>query len=315
MSNTEGFRLGLDFDGVRIVAVALDGNDRVCAERRVAVAGGDARGFVATVAELVAVIESELGQSGSLSVGLSTPGSVHPTTHRLRNCHIQMLNQSTIGRDVSAAIGREVHIVNDAHCLAVSEGREGAGKNVANVCAVILGPGMASGLLIDGVALTGGHGMAGGWGHNSLPWPTANETRQAPRCWCTKTGCIEAWLSAPGVSADHLRRGGHKLSAHDIVARAEGGERLAGATLRDWLARLARAFAMVINLLDPDVIVCGGSLSHIRWLYSEIPKIWGNHALADTVATQLLPAVHGDLSGARGAALVAGTRARPAPTL
>jgi len=304
MSNNDGVSLGLDFDGSRISAVALDSQGQALAERRVAMAEGNARGFIATSAELVAALESDLGQSG-LAVGMSTPGSLHPITHRLRGCHIQALNQVAIGRDLSAAIGRDVRMANDADCLAVSEGLDGAGLDEGNVCAVVLGAGIGGGLLINGQPLVGRHAMAGEWGHNSLPWPTSNEIRQAPRCRCGQAGCIEAWLSAPGISADHLRRGGHKLTAHDIVARAEGGERLAGATLRDWLARLARAFAMVINLLDPDVIVCGGSLSQIRWLYSEIPKIWGNHVLTDVVETRLLPAAHGDLSSARGAALVA----------
>lgn len=298
---TADFRLGVDLGHAGISAVALDANGRLCAERVVEIPAGGYRSAVAAVAEVVAAVESDIGTPG-MPLGASIPGSITPESGRVRGCHAQWLNQASLPSDLEAAIGRAVSVCNSADCLAVSESFDGATQNNRSVFAAVLDAGVGGGLVLNGERVGGHSGLAGVWGHNNLPWPTANEGRQPPRCWCGLDGCIEAWLSAPGMSADYLRRGGHTLEAHEIVARAESGERLAGATLRDWLARLARAFAMIINVFDPEVIVCGGSLAEIRWLYSEIPKIWARHSFADSVQASLLPAHHGHLSSARGAA-------------
>lgn len=298
---TADFRLGVDLGDARIVAVALDANGRLCAERQFATPAGGYRAAVAAISDMIAAIETDIGVPG-MPVGVATPGSVGPDSGRIRGCHGQWLNQASLPADLETAIGRSVRVVNNADCLAVSESFDGAGQHSQGVFAVVLDAGVGGGLVINGGLVSGHHGLAGAWGHNNLPWPTASEARQPPRCWCGLDGCIEAWLSAPGMSADYLRRGGPSLAAHDIVAHAEAGERLAGATLRGWLARLARAFAMIINVVDPGVIVCGGEMAEIRWLYSEIPKIWARHSFSDNVPTSLLPAVHGNLSNARGAA-------------
>lgn len=302
---TADFRVGVGLDAAGLSAVALNVDGRLCAQRRVDMPAGGYRPTVAAIAEVIAAIESDIGTAG-MPVGVASPGSVDPDSGRIHGCRAQWLNQATLPMDLEAAVGRSVGVVNHADCLAVSESFDGAGQGSRSVFAAVLDADISGGLVINGERVSGHTGLAGVWGHNNLPWPSASEARQPPRCWCGLDGCIEAWLSAPGMAADYLRRGGSTLTADDIVARAEAGERLAGATLRDWLARLARAFAMMINIVDPGLIVCGGSLAEIRWLYSEIPKIWERYSFADKVQAQLQPAGHGQWSIARGAARLGG---------
>ncbi|GAB3670333.1 ROK family protein [Salinisphaera aquimarina] len=302
MSTSQGaLRLGIDLGGTKIAGIILDGEDAVRVERRVDTPRGDYRATVAAIAALVDALEQEAGVRG-LPLGLGSPGSVVADTGRIRNANSQCLNGQPLPADLKTALGREVRIANDANCLALSEAHDGAAADAGCVFGIILGTGVGGGVVVDGQVLTGRNRLAGEWGHISLPWPTSAEFRQPPRCWCGLASCLEAWLSGPAMSADHVRRGGHELAAHDIVARAEDGERLAGATLRAWLQRVARALAMVVNLLDPDAIVVGGGLSQIRWLYSEVPKIWAEHVFASAIDTPLRAALHGDASGVRGAA-------------
>ncbi|MES1932419.1 ROK family protein [Salinisphaera shabanensis T35B1] len=294
-------RLGIDLGGTKIAGIVLDGEARVCAERRVDTPENGYNATLEAIIDLVMALESDIGVSG-LRLGVGTPGSVLPATGRLRNANSQCLNGKTLGADLERALSREVRLANDADCLALSEARDGAAAEHRNVFGVILGTGVGGGLVIDKQLITGRNGLAGEWGHTCLPWPSSAEMRQPPRCWCGLDSCLEAWISGPGMTADHVRRGGYDIPARDIVERAEAGERLAGATLKVWLQRVARAMAMIVNILDPDVIVVGGGLSQIRWLYSEVPKIWAQHAFADHIDTPLIAAAHGDASGVRGAA-------------
>jgi len=299
--HAQRLRLGVDLGGSKIAGMVLDGEDAVRLERRIDTPEGGYARVVDAVVDLVAALEQEIG-GGGLPLGVGTPGSVVPATGLLRNANSQCLNGKPLGADLSAALARDVRLANDADCLALSEAQDGAGGAFANVFGVILGTGVGGGVVIDKQLVTGRNGLAGEWGHNGLPWPTSGEMRQPPRCWCGLDGCIEAWLSGPAMSADHVRRGGSNITAREIIERAEAGERLAGATLKVWLQRIARALAMIVNILDPDVIVVGGGLSQIRWLYSEVPKIWAQHAFGYSIDTPLVAAVHGDASGARGAA-------------
>lgn len=301
MSSNAGLRLGIDLGGSKIAGVVLDGDGETRLQRRVDTPEGGYARTVEALVDLVQAMEQEIG-AGALPLGVGTPGSVVPSTGRLHNANSQCLNDKPLGADLSAALSREVRLANDADCLALSEARDGAGVDCANVFAIILGTGVGGGVVTNNTLVSGRNGLSGEWGHVCLPWPTSAELRQPPRCWCGLDGCIEAWLSGPGMSADHVRRGGYNIPARDIVERAEAGERLAGATLKAWLQRIARSLAMVVNILDPDIIVVGGGLSQIRWLYSEVPKIWAQHVFGQSIDTPLLAAAHGDASGVRGAA-------------
>jgi len=203
-----------------------------------------------------------------------------------------------------------VRIANDANCFAVSEAVDGAAVDAVVVFGVIVGTGTGAGICVNGRVLTGPNGIAGEWGHNPLPWPAADEW-PGPSCYCGKTGCVETFLSGPGMSRDHERRGGRREPAPAIVAHAAAGDPIAVRTLDCYEERMARALAGVINLLDPDVIVLGGGMSNIERLYDNVPRRWSEYVVsagANHVArTRLVRAKHGDSSGVRGAAWLWGS--------
>ncbi|GBD43993.1 Fructokinase [bacterium HR40] len=293
------FALGIDLGGTKIEIAALDAVGRTVLRRRVPTPRNDYEATLSAIVQLVAEAEAELGVRCTLGIG--HPGTVSPTTGLVKNANSTWLNGRPFDRDLVARLGRPVAFANDANCLALSEATDGAGAGAAVVFAVILGTGVGGGIAVHGRVITGINAIAGEWGHNPLPWPEEDE-RPGPPCYCGLSGCIETFLSGPGLEADHLRHTGERVSGPEIVARAEAGDPAAEASLERYEHRLARALATVINVLDPDVIVLGGGLSNIRRLYTGVLELWPRWVFSDTVKTRLAPPVHGDSSGVRGAA-------------
>ena len=292
-------RIGIDLGGTKIELVVLAADGSVRWRRRVATPQGD---YAGTLRAIVALIhDAETATGISASVGIGTPGSPSARDGRIRNANSTCLNGQPLQHDLEALLGRPLRLANDANCLAMSEAADGAGAGARTVFAAILGTGVGGGIVVDRTLLVGANAIAGEWGHNPLPLPTADDL-PLPACYCGRAGCIETWLSGPGMAADHLRHGGEALDAATIARRATDGDARCVATLERYEARLARALAGVINLLDPDVIVLGGGLSRIERLYANVPRLWGAHVFSDQVVTRLLPARHGDASGVRGAA-------------
>ncbi len=291
--------LGIDLGGTKIEIVALDAAGAELIRRRIATPHGDYRATVDAVAGLVRDAERELGRTGT--VGIGTPGSISRASGLLRGSNSIFLNGRPIKRDLEAALGRAVRIANDANCFALSEASDGAGQGAAVVFGAILGTGVGAGIVVHGHLLDGPNAIAGEWGHNPLPWPRDDE-RPGPTCYCGKNGCIETFLSGPGIERDHLRATSEQVGSHEIVARAALGDAACGATLERYEERLARALAHVINIVDPDVIVLGGGMSNIDRLYARVPALWGPWVFSDRVDTRFVKHVHGDSSGVRGAA-------------
>jgi fructokinase len=235
------------------------------------------------------------------TVGIGIPGTIVAATGLVKNANSTWLIGRPLGRDVEASLGREVRFANDANCFALSEAVDGAAAGCATVFGVILGTGVGGGIVADGTLLVGANAIAGEWGHNPLPAPSPDEL-PGPPCYCGRAGCIETFLSGPGLAADHRRHGGAALAGPEIATGAAAGDPGCRATLGRYADRLARALAGIINLIDPDVIVLGGGLSALGLLYDEVPRRWGRHVFSDTVVTRLLPPHHGDASGMRGAA-------------
>ncbi|MHB2208782.1 ROK family protein [Methylobacterium sp. CM6257] len=292
-------RLGIDLGGTKIAGIVLDHDGATLAEARVAAPRGDYRATVEAVAGLVLRLEAEAG--APCTVGIGMPGSLSPATGFVRNANSHWLNGRPFGVDLAQRLERPLRIENDANCLAVSEAIDGAGARARVVWAVILGTGVGSGIAIDGRVLTGRNGIAGEWGHGPLPYPHDDE-RPGPACYCGRRGCVETWLSGPGLAADHARRHGGSHTAEAIVAFARSGDPDARGTLASHLDRLGRAAAQVVNLLDPDVIVIGGGLSRIPELIAGLPGAIAPHVFSDAFATPVRASLHGDASGVRGAA-------------
>ncbi len=292
-------RIGIDLGGTKTELVALDAFGAARVRRRIDTPAGDYDAIVAAIVSLVESAERELGHAAS--IGIATPGARSRATGLMRNSNSTCLNGRPLKEDLERRLGREVRMANDANCFALSEATDGAGAGAEVVFGVILGTGVGGGIAVRGRIVEGANAIAGEWGHNALPLPVADDL-PLPRCYCGRSGCIETYLSGPGLSANHERSGGDKLGADEIAARAAAGEAACVASIARYEARLARSLAGVINVLDPDVIVLGGGLSRIARLYEHVPRRWGEHVFSDEMRTRLLPPAHGDASGVRGAA-------------
>ena len=290
---------GIDLGGTKIEGVLMEEEGAIRFRRRVATPAGDYEATLEAVVALHRELERAAGRE--LPLGLGTPGSPSPDTGLMRNANSTCLNGRPLHQDLERRLQRPLRLANDADCFTLSEAVDGAGAGAAVVFGVILGTGTGGGVAVNGRLLPGVNAVTGEWGHNPLPWPDEEEL-PGPACYCGKRGCIETFLSGPGMARDHERRTGERLTAREIAARAEAGDPEAVATLERYEARLARGLASIINVLDPTVIVLGGGLSGIGRLYEQVPQRWGEYVFSDTVATRLLPPAHGDSSGVRGAA-------------
>ncbi len=291
-------RIGVDLGGTKIEAAAFDG-PRILARQRIPTPAGDYMATLMAVAGLVETLEAELGRRGSVGVG--TPGVESAQSGLIKNANSTCLIGKPLKRDLQALLQREVRLANDANCFALSEAVDGAAAGAEVVFGVILGTGVGGGIVVRGEPLVGANAIAGEWGHNPLPAPTAEEL-PAPACYCGRCGCVETWLSGPGLARDHAATTGEALAPEAIAARAAAGDAACEATLQRYENRLARALAGVINLLDPQVIVLGGGLSKLERLYANVPRLWAPYVFSDTIATRLVKHAHGDSSGVRGAA-------------
>ena len=294
-----GFRIGVDLGGTKIEAAAIDRQGATHARCRVATPTEDYAGTIAAVAGLVHGIEAELGSG--MPVGVGIPGTLVESTGLVKNANSTWLIGRPLGRDLEAALRRPVRLANDANCFALSEASDGAAAGSGNVFGVILGTGVGGGVVIGGRIIVGANAITGEWGHNPLPWPRPDEL-PGPLCYCGRPGCIETFLSGPGLAADHRRHGGGDLDGARIAAGAAAGDQSCRETLDRYAERLARALASVMNILDPDAIVLGGGLSAIGSLYEAVPHLWAPFVFSNKIVTRLLPPIHGDSSGVRGAA-------------
>lgn len=296
---SESLRIGIDLGGTKIEVVALDSAGSNVFTKRAATPAGDYPATIRAIVALVQEAERATGRRGSVGVG--TPGCISQVSGLIKNSNSVCLNGQALDRDLAAALGRPVRLANDANCFALSEATDGAAAGAEVVFGVIMGTGIGAGVVVRGRVLCGANGIAGEWGHNPLPWPN-DEDRAGPVCYCGKQGCIETFLSGPGMQADYQRATGQDADPAEIVARAHRGERAAEQALLRYEDRMARGLASIINVLDPDVMVLGGGMSNIRRLYDNVPRVWGRYVFSDHVRTQLLPARFGDASGVRGAA-------------
>ena len=291
--------IGIDLGGTKIEIIALDPDGRELVRRRQPTPRDDYDGTVQRICTMIRDVEAELGTEAT--VGISHPGAVSPATGVMKNANSTWLNGRAFDADVEAALGRRVAFTNDANCLALSEATDGAAADATVVFAVILGTGVGGGIVVNGKVLTGPNAIAGEWGHAPLPWPLDDE-RPGPACYCGLSGCIETWLAGPSFVKDHERVTGDFLQAPEIAARAQGGDEAAKASIARYCDRLARGLAVIINVLDPEVIVLAGGMSNVRQLYRDVPPLFTRYVFSDTVETKLLPPVHGDSTGVRGAA-------------
>ncbi len=296
-------RIGIDLGGTKIEGIVLDGDGHALHRLRVATPAGDYPGTIAAITGVVDELERRVGCRASVGVGI--PGTVSPASGVIKNANSTWIIGRPLDHDLGAALGRPVRIANDANCFAVSEAIDGAAAGARVVFGVILGTGVGGGIVVDEQMLAGINAIAGEWGHNPLPWMDDNE-RPGHLCYCGKLGCVETFLSGPGLARDYQAATGRNRSAADIAADVGDGtgrgDSAAVAALERYEERLAKALASVINVLDPDVIVLGGGMSNVKRLYETVPRHWQHWVFSDRADTRLVRNTHGDSSGVRGAA-------------
>jgi len=296
-------KIGIDLGGTKIEGIALSDAGDELFRQRVPTPKGDYPAILQAIAKLITTIETETGEQGSIGIG--TPGALSPATGLMRNSNSVCMNGKPVLDDLQSTLAREVRIANDANCFALSEATDGAAIDDAVVFGVIIGTGTGAGIVVDRKVLVGPNAIAGEWGHNPLPWPQADELPGAA-CFCGRSGCIETWVSGPGMVRDHCQ---HNALAHSqditprlLVEAASQGDGSAVQTIQRYERRLVKSLAHVINMLDPDVIVLGGGMGNIESLYENVPKLLPEYVFSDVVNTKIVAPVHGDSSGVRGAA-------------
>ena len=292
-------RLGIDLGGTKIEVLVIDDNGEELLRERIATPKNNYQEIVDAISALI--LKAEQNVHRECTIGICTPGSLSPSTTFLRNSNTICLNGQPFKKDLENALGRDVRMANDANCFALSEAMDGAAKNASTVFGVIIGTGTGGGLVINKNILLGVNAIAGEWGHNPMPWPEDGELATT-ECWCGQNGCIETFLSGPGIEKTYQSVTQQKLKAEDIFDLAEQGDLKAEETINRYERQMARALAHVINIVDPDTIVLGGGISNVKRLYQNVPKLWGKWIFSDCVNTDLVQAKFGDASGVRGAA-------------
>lgn len=300
-------RIGIDLGGTKIEGIALADSGDVVARWRVSTPRDYAQS-VEAIGELVEEIERTVGERCTVGVGI--PGAVR-RDGLVKNANSIWLNGQPLGRDLEQRLSRDVRLMNDANCFAISEAADGAGAGAEVVFGVILGTGVGGGVVVGGKCLEGPNRIAGEWGHNPLPWMSTDE-HPGPPCYCGKRGCIETFLSGPGLERDFAEHTGTSLASKEIVAAAQRAEAGAADAIDRYHDRLARALASAINVLDPDVIVLGGGMSNLPRVAESVCASLARYVFSNEVETRVLKNVHGDSSGVRGAAWLWGAGA-PGP--
>lgn len=293
--------MGIDLGGTKIEIALVDAVQGVIYKDRVPTPQNSYSAILDAISALVEKTVSQQKIERPSSIGLGIPGCLDPATQLVRGSNTVVMNGKPLQADLQQRLGLQIHLQNDANCLAVSEAVDGAAKGCSVVFAVIIGTGCGGGIAIDGKAWTGKNAIAGEWGHNPLPWPSAAEIQIAP-CWCGQVGCQETWISGTAFALDHARHTGEKIKAEHIIEKMRSGDLDSQQSFARYVNRLARALASVMNVLDPDAIVLGGGMSNVDEIYQALPSEIIRHTFTKPIATPVLKAMHGDSSGVRGAA-------------
>tara|TARA_B100001179_G_scaffold11752_1_gene7620 strand:- start:1060 stop:1980 length:921 start_codon:yes stop_codon:yes gene_type:complete len=294
-------RIGIDLGGTKIESIVIDYDGNEIYRKRIPNPNNDYNGTLKSIKDLVHQSESETGLYGTIGIGI--PGIISKQTNLVKNANTTVLIGKSLDKDLELILGRPVRLANDANCLALSEYIDGSGEQYNSLFGVILGTGVGGGLVIDGKIFPGANLISGEWGHNPLPWPDLNEL-PGPECYCGLSGCIETFLSGPGLENTFYKITGETVSANIISEKIQNNDQDAIKAIELYENRLARGLAIVVNILDPEIIVLAGGVSNISRLYSNVKNIWNKYIIStdEDVVTPIVQAKHGDSSGVRGAA-------------
>lgn len=315
------FTLGVDLGGTKTEILALDEQGQECFRKRVSTVKGSYADTIKTISGLVK--EAESAVNAQCALGIAIPGAVSLKTHTIKNANSYWLIGHNLQADLAQALAKpqdQIFLENDANCFALSEATDGAGKDGKVVWGLILGTGSGTGVIINRSILRGRNLLTGEWGHNPLPWMSAQEFESwhDVHCYCGQQYCVETFVSGTGLERDYAKRTGSfkpelkvfPISSKTIMEKVHAGDPIAQASFSAYVSRLGRAIAQYINFLDPDVIVLGGGMSNIDELYTLLPAVIDRYIFGGEATYTLVKAKFGDSSGIRGAAWLPAMYAR-----
>jgi fructokinase len=288
-------RIGIDLGGTKTEGIVIDSQSNILARKRLLTPSE--HGYEAILENIRSLIKDlEKETSTEATIGIGTPGAVSSRTGLLKNSNTVCMNGKPLTTDLEKILERPVRLANDANCFTLSEAIDGAGKDYNVVFGVIMGTGVGGGIVFDKKVHNGPHNIAGEWGHNVLE-------PDGPRCYCGRNGCVETFLSGPGLLLDYQQHGGNTdTDTRSIANLAADGDPMAEQSMQRYLAHFGKALSVVINILDPDVIVLGGGMSNLDRLYSEGKQAVAEHIFNTELLTPIVQNSHGDSAGVRGAA-------------
>ena len=294
-------KVGIDWGGTKIEGIVLEpSTGKELLRKRVDSPKDNYVEIINKVCELINDISVNFDD---FSVGIGMPGSLHPKTGLVQVSNTKALEGQNVKNDLEKKLGYEVKIANDADCLAVSESIDGSGMNYDSVFAVIMGTGVGAGYTFKNQLVVGPNKLTGEWGQNPIPGPMDDYEKSVKR-HCGRVGAIEVFLSGPGLENFYSFVTNENKTSKEIVELFKNGDKTSNKIMDIYFERTARSFSSIVNILDPDVIVCGGGMSEIDELYKEVPKRIIPYITSNFFNTPILKSKHGSSSGVRGAALL-----------
>ena len=292
-------KIGIDLGGPKTEGILIDESGKELSRTRIqTIKNYD--GTIEGIIKIVKKFENEFGASKSVGIGM--PGAVSTDSSLVKNANSIWLNGKPFRIDLEKQLNRKVNLENDANCFALSEAVDGAGKGHPVVFGVIIGTGTGGGISINKKVLTGRNNIAGEWGHVGLPNRSEDEKKYVSQCYCKKNGCMETYVSGPGFANCFNLKYKTNYDSHAILEEFNKKERRAIDALNNYVDHLARGLSLVCNILDPDIIVLGGGMSNISYIYENINNSLKNYIFSDTFHTKVVKNIHGDSGGVRGAA-------------
>ena len=293
------YKIGIDLGGTKIEAVLIDQYGKKIFTKRIKTKQ-NYHGTINDIYDLVEEIQKKFDKIESIGIGM--PGAVSLETSLIKGANAEWLNGKPFRNDLEIKLNKTVKLENDANCFALSEAVDGAGKDYSIVFGVIIGTGTGGGIIIDKKIHKGKNLNAGEFGHNFLPRTNNDEISLAKPCYCGLIGCNETFLSGPGFTYIFNNTNNCNYRTEEIIELSINNDPRAIKALNDYVDRLARALSSIINILDPDIIVLGGGMSNINYIYENIDKKMLKYVFGEDIKTKVVKNKHGDSSGVRGAA-------------
>ena len=292
-------KIGIDLGGTKTEGILIDNTGKELSRHRIKTEK-NYEGTIKGIISIVKKFENDFGNSESVGIGM--PGAVSSNSALVKNANSIWLNGKPFKKDLEKELNRNVNLENDANCFALSEAVDGAGKGYPVVFGVIIGTGTGGGISINNKVINGRNNIAGEWGHVNMPDRTEDEKKYVKQCYCNKNGCMETYVSGPGFASCFNLKHNTNYDSHEILEEFNNNKERAIEALKNYVDHLARGLSLVCNILDPDIIVLGGGMSNIPYIYKHINNSLKKYIFSDTFNTKVVKNLHGDSGGVRGAA-------------